>query len=143
MKVLGLDGKEYKLSLADRMVGGDTRPRSAGHLLCRQLLRELFPFDAVCEEVTLPGGPSAMYADFLLPARRLALEVNGRQHAEYVPHYHGSKAGFAKAQKRDRDKRAFFGLNGITLLELDDARTDEWRDAIRSAFLGGPGERPA
>lgn len=78
-----------------------------------------------------------MFADFILPSRKLAVEVQGRQHATYVPHLHGSKAGFAKSQLRDRNKRAFFELNGITLVTLDDDRTDGWRDALRAAFLGG------
>lgn len=139
MKVLGLDGKEYKLSLADRMAAaGDSRARSSGHLLARTILRELYPFDAICEEVTLPGcSDSALFLDFLLPARKLALEINGRQHAEYVPFFHGSKAGFAKSQVRDKKKAEFLRLNGITLVTLDDDRTDGWRDALRAAFLGG------
>lgn len=138
MKVLGLDGKEYKLALASRLAAeGDSRPRSKGHLLCRQLLRELYPFDAVCEEVALPGfGATALYLDFLLPSRKLAVEVQGRQHLEYVPHYHGSKAGFAKAQLRDRRKAEFLRLNGITLVALDDSDTSGWREALRAAFLG-------
>lgn len=138
MRVLGLDGREYKLSLADRVAApGDSRARSAGHLLCRKLLREVFPFDAVCEEVTLPGCGDPLYLDFLLPSRRLAFEIQGRQHYEYVPFFHGSRAGYAKAQARDKKKAEFLRLNGITLVTLDDSDTAAWAAAVRSAFVAG------
>lgn len=142
MKVLGLDGKEYRLALNGRVVSDNSRPRSSGHLLCRQLLRELFPFDPPCEEVTLPGfGASPLYLDFLLPARKLALEVQGSQHRTYNKMMHGSPAGFAKSKARDARKAEFCRLNGITLLVLHDDRTDGWRGTIQSAFLANPDQR--
>ncbi len=112
----------------------DRRPRSDGHLLARSLLLKLFPFDPPYEEVRLPGCPTELFLDFLLPQRRLALEVQGRQHREYVPHFHRTPAGYMAARKRDAMKLEFCELNGLILLELNDDDRTGWESAIRNAF---------
>jgi hypothetical protein len=138
LRVKGLDGKDYKLSLSGRVAGkGDTRARSAGHLLARTLLLELFPFDPPYEEVTVPGCGGVLYLDFLLPARRLVVEVQGRQHRQPSKHFHKGAAGFRKQKGRDRRKREWAELNDLTLIELHDDDTDGWRGRLSNAFVAG------
>ena len=132
MKARGLDGKTYPLKLADRVA--DRRPRSSGHLEARAILLAAFPFDKLHEEVHLPGCGADLYLDFLLLSRRLAVEVQGAQHAKFTPHFHGTPKGFAQARRRDAVKREWCDANGITLLELDDGRRDEWPARVRGAF---------
>lgn len=134
MKVKGLDGREYKLALAGKVVGArDARGRSAGHLEARRLLLALFPFDPPYEEVTVPGCGAALYLDFLLPQRRLAVEVQGAQHRRESRHFHGGKAGFAAQRRRDQAKREWAEANDITLLELHDDDRGSWEERLRSA----------
>jgi hypothetical protein len=134
MKVKGLDGKEYKLSLTGKVVVNDNRARSAGHLIARKLLNELFPFDPPYEEVTIPGCGAPLYLDFLLPARRLAVEVQGSQHRKPSKFFQGGQAGFLKQQARDKKKIEWCELNGLILVELNDDRTDGWRELLNNAF---------
>ena len=135
MKVIGLDGRQYRLDLAGRIASStDTRPRSAGHLAARKLLVETYPLDAVYEEVLLPGFESgSLYADFLLPGPRLMVEVQGQQHRKYVPHFHGSTAGFRRQVARDGLKIEFCEANNIVLVHLRDDATEGWADDIRRA----------
>lgn len=125
MKVVDLSGRQHTWNLKGYTVDpGDTRPRSQGHLACRALLKKLFPLDVVCEEVSTPDG---LFIDFFLPNRKLAIEIQGVQHDQYVPFFHKTKPNFYKAQGRDQRKRQFCELNGFKLVELyPDEEESEW-----------------
>ncbi len=134
MKVKGLDGREYPWSLPQPVVG-DNPAKSEGHRRAKKVLKGLYPLDRLLEEVGLPGCPTRLTADFFVPLRKLLVEVQGRQHEEFVPHFHGSREGFAASRRRDNDKRKWAELNGLTLVELpDDESDEEWRERIRSAY---------
>lgn len=126
MRITGLDGKIRRWSPR-------SRPRSTaskGHLRCRSLLKRLFPSDPVLEEVALPG-TNRLSADFYLPGRRLVLEINGRQHGEFVRHFHKTKMGLARSFGNDQAKAEWCRLNGIALVSLDDGEDDvAWEDRI-------------
>lgn len=140
MKVKGLDGKTYKLSLGQKVVGNiDTRSRSTPHKIARKLLLKIYPFDPPHEEVTIPGCGTPLYLDFLLPQRRLAIEVHGEQHRKYSKYFHGSPSGFTKQRERDRRKAEWCELNGLVLVALHDNDIDGWEAVLRAAF-DGPGE---
>jgi hypothetical protein len=88
------------------------------------------------EEVPLPGShkpsrKSTLFVDFLIPSASLAVEVHGRQHFEFVAHFHGDKRGFRKSKARDKDKVNWLELNSITLVTLNYLETeDEWKERI-------------
>jgi len=129
MKVKGFDGKEtpWKLNLYNQQKPNPSKP----HLLCRELLRKIYPNDQILEEVFLPGS-NGLYADFYLPLRRLMVEPGGSQHDQYVGHFHNyNKLNFYKSKGRDALKRQWCELNHITLIVLSTAEDiDEWRDKI-------------
>lgn len=97
-----------------------------------QLLSELFPQDMICEEVVIPG--ERFVLDFLIPAMRLVVECQGRQHDEFVPYFHGTRQGFHQAQDRDRRKREFCELNDLKLVEIPQGTKDQ---AIIVMVTGG------
>lgn len=129
MKITGLDGKIYTWKLTT------APPRascSSGHDRARKLLEQIYPHDRRLEEVFLPGS-DGLSADFVLVSRSLLVEVHGRQHFEFVPHFHRNKAGFHQALYRDEQKRKWCELNGFRYVELpDDEDDDEWYRRIRS-----------
>jgi hypothetical protein len=131
MKVIGLDGREYKMNLSGKQILlNETRPRSEGHLRCRKLLKELYPVSPILEEVKLEG-TNSLRVDFFLPQQMLACELNGVQHYKFVAHFHGNKQGFLKAKKNDKDKKEWMLLNNIRLVELADTDDEEcWRGII-------------
>ena len=121
LKAVGFDGRERSWKLSKCIVSGDQkRPRSKLHILARKLLRTQFPYDTILEEVPLPGShkpsrKSTLYVDFLIPSHSLAVEVHGRQHFEFVVHFHGNRQGFRKSKARDRDKANWFINNNIII----------------------------
>ena len=137
MRAVGFDGRERRWNLSKGVVSGDdARPRSSLHVLARKVLRKQFPYDTILEEVPLPGShkpsrKSTLFVDFLIPSASLAVEVHGRQHFEFVAHFHGDKRGFRKSKAIDKDKVNWLELNSITLVTLNYLETeDEWKERI-------------
>lgn len=136
MKVKGLDGRTHTWDLAGHVPLGSEQAGSSGHKLARKLLEKLFPLDKRLEEVILPGTGN-LRADFFLPSRRLVCEVHGRQHYQFVLHFHQTRLGFIKHQQRDRDKREWCELNNINYCELPhDESEDQWAKRILSGPAG-------
>lgn len=107
----------------------DRPTKSSGHTLALSLLGELFPNHTIYEEVSLPTCP-VMYADFWVPNIKLIVEVQGKQHYEYTPHFHKDKMDFYRAQARDKKKRNWCELNEIKLIQLSDEESDTWKQTI-------------
>jgi hypothetical protein len=103
-------------------------------------LKKLFPLDRVLEEVTLEGTEGPLRADFFVPGRRLVVEVHGRQHYEYVPHFHRDRLGFLRHRGRDLQKREWCDLNSVVYVELPDTESDaQWGARVLAALGPGPG----
>lgn len=116
MKIRGLDGKEYVLDLRPNKNKLKDKEicRSNIQYECGQLLKQRFPYDTILEEVHLPGSNN-LYLDFLLPTRKLAFEIHGKQHDEFVPFFHNSRKEFHASQGRDINKEKWCILNNIEL----------------------------
>lgn len=112
MKIIGLDGKEYKW-----MMKGCKPKESSFHITVRKILKDLYPLDRILEEVPLPGS-HGLSCDFYLPSRKKMIECNGRQHYEYTGHFHRTKMNFYRGKANDRNKQKWCELNGITLISL-------------------------
>ena len=133
MKIIGLDNKLYHINLSKYLIRNesDLAGKSSYHKRAYRLLKEIYPSDAVCEEIFLEGCSSKLYLDLYLPARNLALEVDGEFHSKYSGHHHGSKLEFARAKKRDLEKTEILELNNITLVRLNYNESDaEWKSKI-------------
>lgn len=139
MKVIGINGKEYIWNLTGYDVfNDDKRKRSRFHVRARNLLKEIFNSYRILEEVKLPGSTelhrkSVLYLDFYIPSIKLAIEVHGKQHYEFCPFFHRSRADFLKGKARDEDKITWCELNDIRLVTLKYTESDdEWRQRIKS-----------
>lgn len=128
MKVKSTDGRTYNLKLKRRI----PKVCSKGHLRARALLKELFPIDILYEEVSIKGG---LRLDFFAPKLKLVIEVDGRQHTNYVEHFHKSKINFYKCVQNDIAKNDWCEVNGFTLIRLEDKENnDEWRCRILEIY---------
>lgn len=135
MKVVGFNGREYAIDYAKYIVNrNDTRKRSKGHQLARQIIREKFPMETLLEEVPLYGSQTTknklLYADFFLPLKQLIIEVNGEQHTKFKPFFFDSKKDFYMSQLRDRTKMDWCELNNISLVIFDYSNQDEWKNKL-------------
>lgn len=130
-KIIGLDGEIYTLHLKEHEINDNDR--SAGHLKCRGVLKKLYPYDLIFEEITTPD--SDLTFDFLIPLRKLAVEIQGRQHYEFVKYFHKNLGEFNKQKNRDSQKKQWCDLNNYTLVQLDDKDSEEdWKTQILNSF---------
>lgn len=124
MKIIGLDNRTYTLT-------PKSSPRSNAsqlHLQGMKLLSEMFPFSRLYQEVSLPS--TRLFADIMILPDRIIVELNGRQHLHFVPHFHKTKSGFLKAQYKDRQKEEWVEKNGFTLIKLNWDEIDNWKEII-------------
>jgi hypothetical protein len=68
--------------------------------------------------------------DFWIEELDVAIEVQGNQHYEYVPHFHGSYDEYLSQKQRDEDKRLACHRRGILLFEVFD------RASLKEAIFG-------
>lgn len=126
---MNINGKSYKLKF-----NRNPRNKPSGlHIYARCYLKEIYPFDILIEEVYIPK--IKIYVDILLPSRKLAIEINGRQHYEYIPFFHKSKLDWLKAKQRDIKKKITLEENGIVLISLKYDETDQWKQQIQQSKI--------
>ncbi len=138
MRVYGLDGQQHSWQLSGHLPrGGEGRSPSQAHLRARALLECLYPSEPRLEEVFLPGS-GGLFADFVLPGRRLVVEVQGEQHYQYIFHFHKHRLGFVNSCLRDSLKARWCELNGLALVELPhDECEHDWARRLRDAESRG------
>ena len=91
--------------------------RSKIQFTVKTKLKTIWDNHIVFEEFPLAG--SKMSFDFYNANKRIAIEVQGRQHVKYVPHFHGkNKINFISQMRRDHQKREFCQINNINLIEV-------------------------
>lgn len=135
MKVFGLNGNEYKITLHNYLDCGEA-VKSKYHLAARELIHMTFGGYMVLEEMKLPGikAPgvkSSLFLDFFIPKLRIGVEVHGAQHYNYVPFFHKTKAGFYAAKKRDTLKKEWCELNEIELIEFKYSdKIERWKKQL-------------
>ena len=128
MKFISTKGREHKIDIRPSQWPRRSEEACKSKLQwgVSSILNELFPNDVILEEFFIPG--DSLYIDFLLPRRKLAVEVHGRQHFEYSQFFHGSKENFRKSQQRDRRKLEWCSLNKIQMVAINH---DDTEDVIR------------
>lgn len=129
MQVTSLDGNESywsysKVRRRDKV--------SKEHLKARTLLRQIFPTCVTLEEVpiTVVKGKT-LFVDFFLPLLKMVIEVHGRQHFEFVQHFHTDIFGWVQQQKNDREKDEWCKLNNLTLIVFPhNEGLEQWTNRI-------------
>lgn len=135
MKVTGFDGKVRSWAVHNFKARGNT---SGLHANVRKLLKKLFPYDTICEELTLPGSNKnekngLLFADFFVPTKKMIVEAHGEQHYKYNSHFFKTKQEFFEAKTRDSNKKEWCEMNDIVYVELShkDSESDWEAEIVR------------
>lgn len=89
--------------------------------LCNQVIqtvRELFPEVLVKTEEFVYFRNQKLFLDIFLPQLGIVIEVHGRQHDEFVEHFHGDAEGYKQSRRRDRWKEEWAAETGHTWVVL-------------------------
>lgn len=132
MYVRDLDDKKLDWRARGQEITLDRRPRSAIHLRAREILKHRFPTAQILEEVPFkPRSKQTLFFDFYLPLYRLAVEVHGQQHYEFVPMFHSTRQDFIQQLRNDADKSEWCAINNIRLIILKYDMVDQWEQMIQ------------
>ena len=118
MRFKTLSGSLKRLSKPHRYkINWDSPSRSKIQYQVKKILKEIWAKHVVFEEFPVAG--TRMSLDFYNANKKIAVEVQGKQHTKYVPHFHGqNKANFISQRRRDVQKKEFCRLNNIRLIEI-------------------------
>ena len=101
------------------LIDWDGSSRSKIQYNAKQFLKKYWSNHIVFEEFPVAG--TKLSLDFYNANKKIAVEVQGRQHTKYVPFFHGkNKINYLNQLKRDQDKLKFCELNDIQLVEIYD-----------------------
>ena len=121
MKFVKANGSLGSLSKAKSyMVNWDKSTRSKFQDKVKEFIRPAWEFDVVMEELPVLG--TRLSIDIYNASKKIAIEIQGRQHFEYVKHFHKTRQGFLDQLKRDEVKHKFCRLNDIHLIEIYDEK---------------------
>lgn len=136
MRVIGFDKKIYNINFSKSAHKSFRENKSAYHNKARKLISEIFPFEVVYEETTLPGSRTRatglLYADFIIPKLSIIIEVHGEQHYKFSKFFHKTKKGFQEHKRRDFKKIEWCLLNDITMIVLPFDKEEEWESLLKN-----------
>lgn len=113
------------------LIDWDGKSRSKIQYSAKQFLKKYWSNHIVFEEFPVAG--TRLSLDFYNANKKIAVEVQGRQHTKYVPFFHGkNKINYINQLKRDQDKLKFCELNDIQLVEIYDG--DEVNKKLFESF---------
>jgi len=107
--------------------------RSDMHKVVLDLVKGIYPGFRIEEEVqvdTKVGNKKAkLFVDILIRQMKVAIECHGRQHFEFISHFHASYADFQQARARDQAKVATLVDAGFGVVVI---RYDEYKNLTAS-----------
>tara|TARA_Y100001935_G_C17303936_1_gene511027 strand:+ start:2354 stop:2764 length:411 start_codon:yes stop_codon:yes gene_type:complete len=123
MRFKTLTGRVRGISKAKKyLIDWDGPSRSKIQFKAKQFLKRHWLHHIVFEEFPVAG--TKLTLDLYNANKKIAVEVQGKQHTKYVPFFHqGNKANYISQLKRDQDKLSFCKLNDIILIEIYESDT--------------------
>lgn len=97
--------------------------KSAGHVMTRAALTELFGERGFSEEQTFdwlinPNTGKHLYMDFYIPSENVCIEYQGQQHYIWTKWFAETEDEFIAAQQRDADKKYLAENHGMRLIYI-------------------------
>ena len=128
MYLIDLNGRAIKLTLSKQKRENCSKP----HREIRELFSKLLPTFNIYEEVYVSG----VYLDFFIPLLKTVIEVDGKQHDNYVEFFHKDGPGFLKSIQRDEKKEEFCRINELHLVRIPANMIDDKENLINEVLYG-------
>lgn len=91
------------------------------------ILKKVFPNNVILEEYYVKYKGTRLFFDFYLKDLDCLIEVQGRQHTQFIKHFHGDKDGYIKSKYRDNLKLEYAQEKNTSLVRIyyDEYLTEE------------------
>ena len=118
MKFLTLSGQTRRVpNIKKHLISWESSSRSKFQFSVKQFLKQYWFNHIVFEEFPIVG--TRMSLDFYNANKKVAIEVQGKQHVKYIPFFHGQyKNNYLGQLDRDRQKSLFCDKNDLSLIEI-------------------------
>jgi hypothetical protein len=119
VKIYDVDGELVNVDVRESSYPLRAKSKSILQDEVRDKLKEKYPRATILEEFTVPGG--RLSVDFFIPSLGLVFEINGRQHDEHVPFFHGDRktsTAYGKQVSHDRVKKEWADINNFKFYEI-------------------------
>lgn len=84
-------------------------------------LRKVFPHNIILKEHYVSFKGARLFFDFYIKDIGVLIEAQGRQHEEFVQHFHVDRDGFLASKKRDNLKREYCEKEDLALVTFDES----------------------
>lgn len=123
MRLFNINGRPQKKNVSKYLIDWDKKSRSKIQFKVKKFLQPFWSGQIVYEEFPVYG--SRMTVDILNATKKLAIEVQGKQHSEFNKFFHGnSRLKYLEGIKRDIKKAEWLENNGFILLEIEENEVD-------------------
>lgn len=109
-------------------MSSDNRGSEEQRIIYR-FLKELYPNYDVIYEATLPNG---MRFDCFVKQIGVVVELDGKQHTQFVKHFHRDENGFLLQQLKDSKKDSIAAEMGIRLLRINQWDCPKTKEELKS-----------
>ena len=127
MKLYNLNGRLISKNFDHYKINWAKQERSNFQTEVKLFLKPYLITHLVYSEFPVPS--TLLRLDIFDYTTKVAYEISGRQHTEFVKHFHKNKSAYLDQIKRDMKKYDFCEKNNITLIEIypeDLPLTKEW-----------------
>ena len=123
MRLFNINGRLQKKSVSKYLINWNKRSRSKVQFKTKKFLEPFWKGQIVYEEFPVYG--SRMTVDILNATKKLAIEVQGKQHGEFNKFFHNnSRLKYLEGIKRDIKKAEWLEKNGFILFEIEEDEVD-------------------
>lgn len=130
MRLYNIYGKLVSKNVQRYKIKWDKKSRSKIQYKIKQFLKPFWQNQVVYEEFPVYG--TKMKVDILNATKRVAIEVQGRQHGEFNKFFHNnSRLEYLQSIKRDQEKALWLQQNDFKLIEI----TEDEINASSEDFL--------
>lgn len=117
MQFTTLTNKKRKCrNLQKYLIDWSSDSRSKFQSEVKKFLKRYWLHNIVFEEFPIVG--TRLSLDFYNANKKIAVEVQGRQHVKYVEFFHQNRSNFLSQLKRDQNKERFCEINEIKLITI-------------------------
>tara|TARA_Y100001973_G_C5158494_1_gene312196 strand:- start:731 stop:1147 length:417 start_codon:yes stop_codon:yes gene_type:complete len=123
MRLFNINGRLQKKSVSKYLINWNKKSRSKVQFKTKKFLEPFWKGQIVYEEFPVYG--SRMTVDILNATKKLAIEVQGKQHGEFNKFFHSnSRLKYLEGIKRDIKKAEWLESNGFILFEIEEDEVD-------------------
>lgn len=122
--------RTVSVNIANYRIDWDGPTRSKMQSAVKAFLHPFLKNHLVCEEVRVPR--TRLTIDIIDFTTKIAYEIQGKQHKEFVRFYQGNITGFLRQLGRDGYKMGFLEYNGYELVQIE---PQDMKELSREFFL--------